>query len=118
MKVQLPQGTGSIKNTRPYKTLTPNQKLVYDLCYDEVNGPLFFAENCCYVNRNGLEKYMPYDYQREMIFNMHNFKRLCCLWGRQQGKCFCSNEFITIRSKKTGEIEHLTVEEFYKRFKK
>lgn len=94
MKFQLPQGTGSVKHTRPYKTLTPNQKLVYDLCYDNVNGPLFFAENCCYVNRNGLEKYQPFDYQREMIFNMHNYKRLISLWSRQNGKTITSAIYL------------------------
>jgi hypothetical protein len=86
MQFKLPQGTGSVKHTRPYKTLTPNQKLVHDLVYDDVNGPLFFAENCCYVNRNGLEKYQPFDYQREMIFNMHSYKRLISLFSRQNGK--------------------------------
>ena len=94
MEFQLPQGTGDIKHSRPYKTLTANQKLVYDLCYDEVNGPLFFAENCCYVNRNGLEKYKPFDYQREMIFNMHNYKRLISLWSRQNGKTITSAIYL------------------------
>lgn len=86
MEIQLPQGTGSVKHTRPYNTMTKNQRFVYDLCYDEINGPLFFAENCCYVNRNGLEHYKPFDYQREMIFNMHNYKRLISLFSRQNGK--------------------------------
>ena len=86
MRVKLPQGTGSIKKSRPYKTMTANQKMVYDMVYDEVNGPLFFAENCCYVNRNGLEHYVPFDYQREMIFNMNSYKRLISLFSRQNGK--------------------------------
>ena len=94
MKFQLPQGTGAIKHSRPYKTLTPNQKLVYDLCYDDINGPLFFAENCCYVNRNGLEHYVPFDYQREMIFNMHNYKRLISLFSRQNGKTITSAIYL------------------------
>jgi hypothetical protein len=94
MEFQLPQGTGDIKHTRPYRSLTPNQKLVYDLCYDEINGPLFFAENCCYVNRNGLEHYVPFDYQREMIFNMHNYKRLISLFSRQNGKTITSAIYL------------------------
>ena len=94
MKFQLPQGSGDIKHTRPYETLTANQKIDYDLCYDEVNGPLFFAENCCYVNRNGLEHYVPFDYQREMIFNMHNYKRLISLFSRQNGKTITSAIYL------------------------
>ena len=94
MKFKLPTGTGSIKQTRPYKSLTPNQKLVHDLVYDDINGPLFFAENCCYVNRNGLEKYQPFDYQREMIFNMHHYKRLISLFSRQNGKTITSALYL------------------------
>ena len=54
-KYQLPVGTGPIKRTRPYNTLTDLQKEIYKKVYDPVNGILFFAENCCYVNRNGIQ---------------------------------------------------------------
>ena len=118
MKFQLPRGTGSVKHTRPYKTLTPNQKLVYDLCYDEINGPLFFAENCCYVNRNGLEHYVPFDYQREMIFNMHNYKRLISLFSRQNGKCLIKGTKIKIRNKNNGLEKYVSIEEFLNMIKK
>lgn len=118
MQFKLPQGTGSVKHTRPYKTLTPNQKLVHDLVYDDVNGPLFFAENCCYVNRNGLEKYQPFDYQREMIFNMHSYKRLISLFSRQNGKCCLGKSMTYVKNKKTGEIRKLSIEEFLNMIKK
>lgn len=94
MKVKLPQGTGSIKKKKPYKLMTPNQKLIYDLVSDPINGPLFFAENCCYVNRNGIQNYVPFDYQREMLFNMHNYKDLISLFSRQNGKTITSAIYI------------------------
>lgn len=94
MRVKLPQGTGSIKKTRPYKTMTTNQKMIYDMVYDPINGPLFFAENCCFVNRNGLQPYIPFDYQREMLFNMHNYKDLISLFSRQNGKTITSAIYI------------------------
>ena len=112
MEIQLPQGTGSVKHTRPYNTMTKNQKFVYDLCYDEINGPLFFAENCCYVNRNGLEHYKPFDYQREMIFNMHNYKRLISLFSRQNG---CPASVITNWCR---EIRKMSLEEVFNMMKK
>ena len=86
VKFQLPQGTGIIKKSKKYKDLKPNQKIVYDKVYDPINGPLVFAENCCYVVRNGLEQYVPFDYQREMMFNMHNYHSLISLFSRQNGK--------------------------------
>lgn len=117
MEIQLPQGTGSVKHTRPYNTMTKNQKFVYDLCYDEINGPLFFAENCCYVNRNGLEHYKPFDYQREMIFNMHNYKRLISLFSRQNGKCLDKMTKIKIRSKNNKLEQEITINDLFNMIK-
>ena len=94
MKVKLPQGTGAIKKSKPYRLMTDNQKMVYNMVYDSVNGPLFFAENCCYVNRNGLQNYVPFDYQREMLFNMHNYSNLISLFSRQNGKTITSAIYI------------------------
>ena len=60
--------------------------MIYKKVYDPINGALFFAEHCCWVNRNGLEQYIPFDYQREMMFNMHNYHSLISLFSRQNGK--------------------------------
>lgn len=94
MKVQLPQGTGPIKVSRKYKSMTDNQKLIYDKVYDPINGILFFAENCCYVNRNGIEHYVPFDYQREMLFNMNSYNNLISLFSRQNGKTITSAIYL------------------------
>lgn len=118
VKFELPQGTGVIKKSKKYKDLKPNQRLVYDKVYDPVNGPLVFAENCCYVVRNGLERYIPFDYQREMMFNMHNYQSLISLFSRQNGKCFCPNIEIKIRNKNTKNIEKITIYDFFEKIKR
>ena len=86
VKYKLPVGTGPIKKARPFNTLTDLQKEIYKKVYDPVNGLLFFAENCCYVNRNGIQPYEPFDYQREMLFNLRNYTSVISLWSRQNGK--------------------------------
>ena len=37
MKVQLPVGTGPIKSSRKYKTMTDNQKMIYDKVYEKLS---------------------------------------------------------------------------------
>lgn len=86
VKYKLPVGTGPIKKTRPYNTLTDLQKEIYKKVYDPVNGILFFVENCCYVNRNGIEQYVPFDYQREMLYNLRLYNSAITLMSRQIGK--------------------------------
>ena len=85
-KYKLPMGKKILKKRIPYKKLSPIQQKIYNRIYDPINGPLEFAEHCCYANRNGVVQYIPYDYQREMIFNMHNYSSIISMFGRQQGK--------------------------------
>lgn len=102
---KLPMGKKILKKRIPYKKLSPIQKTIYDRIYDPINGPLEFAEHCCYANRNGVVQYIPYDYQREMIFNIHNFDSVISMFGRQQGKTQTSvcyiNWFAMANSHKT-----------------
>lgn len=113
VKYTLPVGTGPIKRTRPYNTLTDLQKEIYKKVYDPVNGILFFAENCCYVNRNGIQHYEPFDYQKEMLFNLRNYTSVISLFGRQLGKCGLGTTKIKVKNKKTNEIKELTLEDFF-----
>ena len=94
VKYKLPVGTGPIKKSRPYNTLTDLQKEIYKKVYDPINGILFFAENCCYVNRNGIQHYEPFDYQREMLFNLRNYSSVISLWSRQNGKTITTAIYI------------------------
>jgi hypothetical protein len=117
MKVQLPRGEGPVKSAKKYSKMTDNQKRVYDEVYDPINGPIFFAENCCWVNCNGIVQYIPFEYQREMLFNMHNSKNLISLFSRQNGKCFSSKINVLARNKTTGEIKEIPVGELFESIK-
>lgn len=93
IEYELPQGSGPKKPNRKLK-LTKLQYEIYQKCYDDVNGPLFFASHCCWVNRNGLVRYVPFDYQREMLFNLHNYQNTISLWSRQNGKTATSLTYV------------------------
>ena len=58
----------------------------------------------------------PYDYQLDLLqkFQDHRFNVGLC--SRQSGKCVQQDTEITIRNKKTGEIENTTIGNFYKIF--
>lgn len=107
IEYELPQGSGPKKPNKKLK-LTSLQYEIYKKCYDDVNGPLFFASHCCWVNRNGLVRYVPFDYQREMLFNLHNYQNTISLWSRQNGKCCLGSNLLKIRNKHTGDIKEVS----------
>ena len=59
-----------------------------------------------------------YPKQAEMIRAMANEQRVICLSCRQSGKCSSSDTMISIKNKKLGKIEEISIGEFFKRFKK
>ena len=65
----------------------------------------------------GLQIIKPYPKQRDLLRFFVNEKRSIILSSRQSGKCVCKDTKIKIKNKKTSEIEELTIEDFYKRFK-
>lgn len=91
---QLPPGTGTIKRGFPFKKMSPTQQEIYRRIYDPVNGVLEFMTHCVYVNRNGIQQYKPFDYQKEMLFNIHNYDRAVSLVSRQSGKTASSAAYI------------------------
>jgi len=91
---KLPPGNGSIKKALPFKKMSPVQQKIYKRIYDPVNGILEFINHCVYVNRNGIQPYKPFDYQKEMLFNIHNYDRAVSLVSRQSGKTASSAAYI------------------------
>lgn len=91
---KLNPGNGSIKKAMPYKKMSEIQRKIYDRIYDPVNGILDFVNHCVYVNRNGIQQYQPFDYQKEMLFNIHNYDRAVALVSRQSGKTASSAAYI------------------------
>ena len=82
-----------------------------DICY--------FAEHYFRIITldNGLQLIKLYPKQKELLRAMVNEKRLVALASRQSGKCVFKNVNITVRNKKTGQVETLTIEEFFNRIK-
>lgn len=112
-KYKLTMGKKILKKRTPYKKLSPLQQKIYDRIYDPINGPLEFAEHCCYANRNGVVQYIPYDYQREMIYNMHCYDSNISMCGRQMGKCVHSDTIIQLKNKKTGKTIEMHIDELF-----
>lgn len=65
----------------------------------------------------GLSIIKLYEKQRQMLYHLVNHDRNIVLAARQTGKCVHKDTTITVRNKKTGNVEKLTVEEFYNRLK-
>ena len=93
-KYDLPPGTGFIKRRVNLAGQDPLYQKIWDECYDPKTGALFFAEHCCYTRKNGIVKYNPRDYQKEMLFLMNNRDSVISLIGRQMGKTVTSCCFI------------------------
>ncbi len=87
-KLKLPMGTGPIKREFDLSNADPAYQQIKNMMYDQTDGALFFMTNCCWVKRNGIVKYVPREYQREMLFdyNCPKWKNVVCLDSRQLGK--------------------------------
>lgn len=116
-KYKLPMGKKILKKRIPFNKLSQIQQKIYKRIYDPINGPLEFAEHCCYANRNGVVQYIPYDYQREMIYNMHNYSSIISMFGRQQGKCLDKNMNIKIKNKLTDEVITIKIGDLFELIK-
>ena len=78
----------------------------------------YFMENFVTINTNkGPALFKPYPFQKEMLEIFSKYRFSCILSSRQSGKCVFKDTKITIRNKKTSEIEHITMEDLYSRYK-
>lgn len=80
-----------------------------DICY--------FAEKYFRIISldKGLHIIKLYEKQKELLRFFVNENRCLTLASRQTGKCVFKDSKITVRNRETGEIEELTIEEFYNR---
>lgn len=95
------------------KRLTADQFQEFLNCGDPISGPLHFLDNYCYVNKNGIVKFTPYDYQIVAVDNINKYKDNILLFSRQLGKCLFKSINISIRNKKTGELKDISIGDFY-----
>lgn len=81
--------------------------------------PIYFIENymkIIHVDR-GVIPFKLYDFQREMVKNIHDNRRVVGRIGRQSGKCFFIYTPIRLRNKVNGDIIEMTIGEFYEKQK-
>jgi len=85
---------------------------------------IYFSEKYFYIIHpdRGKEKITLYDWQKKVlkayVENPGGKKHCVVKIARQSGKCFCENNHIKVRNKKTGEIKEISVGEFYDKIKK
>ncbi|MFW6281857.1 MAG: hypothetical protein ACOC1O_03570 [bacterium] len=85
---------------------------------------IYFAENYYTILTidKGKTNIELWDWQKKVLkvfVDPPDGRRNCILKiARQSGKCFCENNHIKVRNKKTGEIKEISIKEFYEKIKK
>jgi len=102
-------------NEREFVTIDQFKKYTEEIikCSEDI---LYFA-NTYYTIINldkGKQIITLYPKQEEYLKFLEdpNNKRMICLSARQTGKCFSKNGKVTIKNKKTGKTEQLTIKDF------
>jgi len=108
------QGNENILRKDALFKWTDDMKAELRLC---VKSILHFAESHFYIiTEDGKKKIELYKYQKNLLKAFKNERFNVVLSSRQSGKCLANNILIKIKNKKTGEIEEITIEEFYNKF--
>lgn len=73
---------------RPGMVIAYTQQML-DEFDNSAADPVYFMENFVYIQtKGGADKFVPYDYQKEMIHNFQNYQNNIMLTARQMGKQF------------------------------
>jgi hypothetical protein len=77
-----------IKKAHKKHTYTDQQIAEFAACMDPVTGPEYFMRNFFYIQHptRGKIKYIPFDYQVDLIHNYHTYRFSINMLGRQMGK--------------------------------
>jgi hypothetical protein len=77
--------------------------------------PIYFIRNYVKIINldKGLMHFLMYPFQEEMVQTFHDNRFVLCLLPRQSGKCCDINTIIKVRNKLTGEINELSIGDFY-----
>jgi hypothetical protein len=81
-------------------------------CMDD---PIYFVKTYVKIVTldNGLQPFLLYPFQEDLIKLFHENRFVCAKTGRQNGKCCSENTTVKIRNKTSGEIVELTMGELY-----
>lgn len=79
----------------------------------------WWAENFFHIVTldKGLQKIKLYDRQKELLKHIVENDRSIVLSARQTGKCVFKDTLVSIKNKKTGDIQNITIEDFFKLIK-
>lgn len=63
---------------------------------DPVTGPMYFMENFMWIQHptRGREKFVPYDYQRDLVETYHMYRKSINMLGRQLGKTTVASGYL------------------------
>jgi hypothetical protein len=81
------------------------------------NDPVYFIKNYVKIVTldKGLTDFDMYDFQERIVSTIHDNRFTICKIPRQSGKCVETNTLVTVRNKKTGNIEKITVGNLFDR---
>jgi hypothetical protein len=77
-----------VKKPHRRTKMSQQELLEFSLCADPVTGPEYFIKNFFYIQHptRGKQKFVPFDYQEELLTNYHNYRFSINMLGRQMGK--------------------------------
>ena len=103
---------GAVK--RPNKKIKFTKEMVEDMVQC-ANDPVYFAEHHYRIINpvKGAQLIKLYDFQKEMVKNMHNHRFNIILSARQVGKCVGKDTKIQIYDSETGEEIETTISDFF-----
>jgi len=109
-----------IRKAHKSQPMTTEEMLEFAKCADPDTGYKHFMENYFYIQHptKGKLQYEPYKFQEGLIGNYHDNRFSIALMPRQTGKCLLGDTNIRIKNKKTGEIQEISIEQFYDLCKK
>lgn len=84
----------------------------YKKCFED---PVYFAEKYCHIITidDGIIPIKLFDFQKDIVQAYPTNLKLLLNQSRQSGKCVFKDTKYEVRNKKTGEILHVTAEEFH-----
>ena len=75
---------------KAYKRVQYTKEQIDELrnCMDPVDGPMYFLTEFMWIQHptKGRMKFKPYDFQADLVYNYHNFRKSVNMIGRQLGK--------------------------------
>lgn len=117
MHPQYYRGNINLKRENTPTEYTPEMVAEWIRCAED---PIYFAENYIKVVTldDGFVNINLYDYQRDIIQSFQNYRNTIVGTSRQVGKCCEKSTLINVKNTKTGEIQSISIGDFYERAKK